>query len=145
MSGDIFCPHLVSPFNKTKTINNSAFHQKGPLCLCDIVDTKWSMKSPKILQGENITDSWFLHLIHVEIKLSLGDTLSHLSLTKKKRISSWEKMASSSSLLLYRHNIGWKFSIPLSLYPRKLNCLEGGKSIEQLIYWAAPRIHPLTW
>ena len=91
MSRDIFYPHLVSPFNKTETINHSVFLQEGPLHLHEIVDTKWSLESWKILQGKNITESWCLDLVLVEIKLSLGDSLSRLRQTKERRISSWKK------------------------------------------------------
>lgn len=38
--GIFFSPYLISPFNRTQTINHSAFLQKGPLCLYNAVDTK---------------------------------------------------------------------------------------------------------
>ena len=91
------------------------------------------LDSPKILQEEDITESWFLGLVLVEIRLSLGDTLSHLSQTIQRRNFPWRNTFFFPHCCLHRHSIAWKFSILLSLYSKGPELL-GKRKVNRTVY-----------
>lgn len=117
MSRDIFSPHLVSPFDRTKTINHSAFLQDEPLCPHDTADTKRSLKSSKTSEEMNIMEHSLLGLVLIGVKHSLGETF-HWSQTKRKDFPLEENIFILVSCCLHRHSIIWHFPILSSFYPK---------------------------
>lgn len=86
------------------------------------------MKSPKSFQGQSIPERWFLGLVPVGIKPSLGDRLSFKSQTKERRVSSGgRKFISLQGCLLKIVHLGWKSSTLSCLCPKGVALFVGWK------------------